>query len=933
MLLPSWLTPIRRASRRRPSSNSYPKARRRLRPALELLEDRLTPSSYGAAAVADLIADINAANQQGGSNTISLVPGQVFALSSVDNVADGATGLPVIAANDNLTIIGNGDTIARSSTTGTPAFRLFDVAVGGALTLQNLTLQGGLAFGVGMSAPGSAQGGAIYSQGTLDLISVTVQNNIARGNNGANYLGSAGQSAEGGGIFSGGSLILEASTIVLNNQALGGIGGQGRTAGLVGRIVVFHGGPGGTGGFGLGGGIYVADGTAQIDSATLTGNSARGGQGGQGGLPKPNSTQNPGPGGIGGYGLGGALYLARGTLTVDSVSIVNNSALGAQGGPGGPRVATSTTPAAAGGNGGNGIGGGAYVAGGVNAGGNTATFHTDTISHNSASLGAGGAGTSVGQAGIGEGGGLGIETAATVCLDPLTQANVTMNSASTVDPDIHGPWQSCSTTPSVASSLAAPRSSASLRADIVLGVAPSIGNGEYKQVNLAGFQPGMGRFTDPKLNGWGMDHTPNGPFAIANSSTGTITFYDAHGRPLPTVVTVPAAPGQPVFPIGSPTGLVYNPTSDFVISAHGKSAPATFLIDTLDGLVCGWNPAVDPNNAIVIVDNSAQAPFAASYTGLTIGRNGHGQNILYAADSGGGPDISNDRIDMFDGHFHAHGSFTDPNVARQYPGNTVFQVENEDDKLFVTFAGFAAPFGGVVDVFDMDGHLLTPNHFAANAPGQGPLENPWGIVQAPERFGQFSNDLLIGNVEGDGNINAFDPTTGAFLGKLKRPDGTPTAITGLWDLEFGGGRPLNGRKSDLYFDAGFTTADPAGNGLFGVIRAVEHGPDFSALQDPGSNTTVEAPRGDWIPRLRDRSDPQQSMPFGSAQELKGEVRALVFSEWLSQSSPGSQHNLSTSLSWHRHRVLPRAVGWTSKSPALEESISDELFARLADSDR
>ena len=51
----------------------------------------------------------------------------------------------MIAANDNLTIGGGGDTIERSTAAGTPIFRLFDVATGGSLTLQNLTLQGGSA--------------------------------------------------------------------------------------------------------------------------------------------------------------------------------------------------------------------------------------------------------------------------------------------------------------------------------------------------------------------------------------------------------------------------------------------------------------------------------------------------------------------------------------------------------------------------------------------------------------------------------------------------------------------------------------------------------------------------------------------------------------------------------------------------------------------
>ena len=88
--------------------------------------------------------------------------------------------------------------------------------------------------------------------------------------------------------------------------------------------------------------------------------------------------------------------------------------------------------------------------------------------------------------------------------------------------------------------------------------------------------------------------------------------------------------------------------------------------------------------------------------------------MLYACDSGASPTDTNDRIDMLDGQFNQTGSFTDPGVNPQTDG-TVFQVEDVGDKLFVTFTGFAAPFGGVVDVFDTDGQLLTPSHFAYNA--------------------------------------------------------------------------------------------------------------------------------------------------------------------------------------------------------------------------
>jgi uncharacterized protein (TIGR03118 family) len=347
----------------------------------------------------------------------------------------------------------------------------------------------------------------------------------------------------------------------------------------------------------------------------------------------------------------------------------------------------------------------------------------------------------------------------------------------------------------------------------------------YQQINLVGYQDGMAPHTDPNLNGWGMDFAPDGPFCVADTIPGVATFYDASGQVLPQVVTIPAATSQPLGPVGRPTGVVYNPTSDFVISENGKSAPALFLFDSRDGTISGWNPAVDPNNAIIMVDNSTESPSRADYTGLVIAQNSTGQNVLYAAD------FHNNKIDMFDGSFHSLGSFTDANVPVQYPGHTAWQVEDLNGQLWVTYASHKpGPYGGVIDIFDTDGNLLTPNHFAANAPG-GPLANPWGIVQAPDNFGAFSNDILIGNVEG-ADIDAFDPATGAFLGSLQKPDGTPIVIDGLWDLTFGGGSPDNGLSKQLYFDAGPNAPNPAGNGLFGrIIAAGDHGDGKSAVTD------------------------------------------------------------------------------------------------------
>jgi hypothetical protein len=119
-------------------------------------------------------------------------------------------------------------------------------------------------------------------------------------------------------------------------------------------------------------------------------------------------------------------------------------------------------------------------------------------------------------------------------------------------------------------------------------------------------------------------------------------------------------------------------------------------------------------------------------------------------------------------------------------------------------------------VFDTDGQLL--RRFAANGSGAGPLQNPWGIVQAPRNFGAYSNDLLIGNVAGAGNINVYNPTTGAYLGQMDQPDGAPIAITGLWALEFGAGTWYGGQSNQLFFDAGPNAPGVSGFGLFGVIQ-------------------------------------------------------------------------------------------------------------------
>src|SRR5262245_15053516 len=87
----------------------------------------------------------------------------------------------------------------------------------------------------------------------------------------------------------------------------------------------------------------------------------------------------------------------------------------------------------------------------------------------------------------------------------------------------------------------------------------------YQQINLVAEVPGVAPHTDPNLDGWGMAAIPNG-YVVADTAFGMATFYDAQGKVLSDVVTIPAAPSQPLGPVSKPRGVEYNPTSEFVIS-------------------------------------------------------------------------------------------------------------------------------------------------------------------------------------------------------------------------------------------------------------------------------------------------------------------------------------------------------------------------------
>src|SRR5262249_52030120 len=127
-------------------------------------------------------------------------------------------------------------------------------------------------------------------------------------------------------------------------------------------------------------------------------------------------------------------------------------------------------------------------------------------------------------------------------------------------------------------------------------------------------------------------------------------------------------------PVGNtePTGIVFNGTPDFFISPGQR---AIFAFSSTTGTISAWNPAVNPNTAVVKVTTPG-----AVYTGLTIGTLASGQNILYAANFVRG-------IETFDTNFNPlpfdPTAFQDPQIP---PGYGPFNVQNIGGSIFVMFA-------------------------------------------------------------------------------------------------------------------------------------------------------------------------------------------------------------------------------------------------------
>ena len=212
---------------------------------------------------------------------------------------------------------------------------------------------------------------------------------------------------------------------------------------------------------------------------------------------------------------------------------------------------------------------------------------------------------------------------------------------------------------------------------------------------------------------------------------------------------------------------------------------------------CACHTTIAPTNS----------PAGAVYKGLAIDS---ADGTLFAANFNSG------EVEMYNSSFGLVKSFTDPNIPKGY---APFNLSVINGKLYVTFAKQDAakhddesgPGHGFVDVFDLDGEH--PMRLDLEGGSQLAL----GFAdRAPRPLELLAGDLLVGNF-GDGRINAYDPTTGAFEGALLGTDGKPLSITDLWALTVGNGSAAGGSPNTLYFTAGL---EDEGHGLFGSLSPV-----------------------------------------------------------------------------------------------------------------
>lgn len=384
----------------------------------------------------------------------------------------------------------------------------------------------------------------------------------------------------------------------------------------------------------------------------------------------------------------------------------------------------------------------------------------------------------------------------------------------------------------------------------------------FRQVNLVSDLTTMGPdvLVDPAVkNPWGIAMGPTTPLWVDNqfnpaSNCGTPDCVPAAADLLTKITLYRGANGiDPITKVGlevtasSPFGIVFNPTSSFVVRQNGVKAPANFLFNEVVpgpggapvAEITGWSNASTPTPTTTVTKATKVGAFQLGLALVPGKRDKHGKMEnngkngphLLAADGNNGV------IDVYDGKFKVVKKphlFVDPKAASQ--GFAPYNVAFLKGRVYVAYAfqdeSGAMSGGGAVSVFTREGRfikrLVTVNPVPVDPNGPPPitepLDGPWGMAIAPDHWGHFGGALLVGNVD-SGEISAFNRRNGNLLGILSDAAGKPLVNPGLWGLAFGNG--TIGTPGTLLFSAGIGEA--AGgfgehiyeHGLVGLIEPVK----------------------------------------------------------------------------------------------------------------
>jgi uncharacterized protein (TIGR03118 family) len=360
--------------------------------------------------------------------------------------------------------------------------------------------------------------------------------------------------------------------------------------------------------------------------------------------------------------------------------------------------------------------------------------------------------------------------------------------------------------------------------------------GAFRQVNLVSDLPKVAAIRDPAVkNPWGIafglgkNATPlwvDNQFNPA-SNCGSPTCIPAPADLLTKITLYQGANGVDRIskvPLevtaSSPTGMVFNPTSDFVINQAGQDTPALFMFNetfvnaagnNAEGRITGWspNPSPAPPPTTTTSTDARQDPGFPAGLALVRKHNGHPARLLVV-------DGITAHIHVYNTHFAdvtKPGKFVDKDRAVR--GLIAYNVMFLGGKVYVTYFNGPGQGGGAIGVFTRQGRFLkTLVH-------GDPLVGPWGMAISPKHWNGMGRSLIVGNVD-DGTLHAFGLHNGRLRGTLKGANGKPLVIPGLWGIAFGNG--VIGTPRSLIFAAGVGSVpgvfgpDVYQHGLVGLIE-------------------------------------------------------------------------------------------------------------------